>query len=306
MITVLLASPALDITYLVDAVEEGAIHRPREVLRLPGGKGLNLARAAARLGAECRVVAPLGGHTGALVAELAEEQKVRVEAVPVAGETRSCVTVAADDDGQLTEFYEHSAPLAAGEVAALLRAFADAPLGGWTALSGSVPRDVPADELVQALRRRRAAGERVAVDTHGPALAALVDVLHPELVKVNRAEAIELLGETGTARDLAARLQARTGGAVVITDGEHGSAAVDAAGAWIVPAPASRGRYAVGSGDTFLGGLLVGLERGDALDAALALAAAAAGANAEVPGGAVFSSDAVAERLATTQVERAA
>ena len=50
MITVLLLSPSLDVTYLVDEVTVGEIHRPHTVLRSPGGKGLNLARAAHRRG----------------------------------------------------------------------------------------------------------------------------------------------------------------------------------------------------------------------------------------------------------------
>jgi fructose-1-phosphate kinase PfkB-like protein len=45
-----------------------------------------------------------------------------------------------------------------------------------------------------------------------------------------------------------------------------------------------RGRYPVGSGDAFLAGLVVGLERGDPLPGALGLALGAAAANAELPG----------------------
>ena len=45
-----------------------------------------------------------------------------------------------------------------------------------------------------------------------------------------------------------------------------------------------RGRYPVGSGDAFLAGLVVGLERGDPWPHALRLALGAAAANAELPG----------------------
>jgi len=45
-----------------------------------------------------------------------------------------------------------------------------------------------------------------------------------------------------------------------------------------------RGRYPVGSGDAFLGGLVVGLELGDRWPDALRLALGAAAANAELPG----------------------
>ena len=45
-----------------------------------------------------------------------------------------------------------------------------------------------------------------------------------------------------------------------------------------------RGRYPVGSGDAFLAGLVVALERGDPWPDALRLALGAAAANAELPG----------------------
>jgi fructose-1-phosphate kinase PfkB-like protein len=44
------------------------------------------------------------------------------------------------------------------------------------------------------------------------------------------------------------------------------------------------GRYPVGSGDAFLAGLVVGLERDVGWPAALRLALGAAAANAEIPG----------------------
>jgi fructose-1-phosphate kinase PfkB-like protein len=46
----------------------------------------------------------------------------------------------------------------------------------------------------------------------------------------------------------------------------------------------ARGPYAVGSGDAFLAGLLVGRERGEEWRDAFTLALAAAAANAECPG----------------------
>jgi 1-phosphofructokinase/tagatose 6-phosphate kinase len=294
VIRILLLSPALDVTHLVGSVDVGAIHRPREVLRLAGGKGLNLARAATALGARATVMAPLGGHLGALVRDAARSEGVEVHVVPIAAETRMCLTVAADD-GTLTEFYEPPAPLTSAERDAVLTAFRDAapdPPAGWAVLSGSVPASAEADVVVAALAARAAHGERIAVDTHGPALAEAV-ALRPDLVKVNRREATEFLGGSEAqhpdARELATAIRSRTGGVVVVTDGEHGSVGVDDSGAWRAAPPVNPGRYPVGSGDSFLAGLLVALDRGQPLREALAFATAAAAANAAVPGAARLS-----------------
>lgn len=307
MITVLLLSPALDVTYRVASVAVGQIHRPREVLRFPGGKGLNLARAATRLGAAVRVVAPLGGHVGELVASLASAAGVEVVAVPVAGETRSCVTVAADDGG-LTEFYEPSAPLHPADIDAIGAALGDLDAGsGWTALSGSVPAGVTLPTLVALLRARAESGERIALDTHGAALDTLVSELRPHLVKVNRFEAGELLGASADtpALDLARALRERSGGAVIVTDGADGSVAVDDAGEWRATLAAEPGAFPVGSGDTYLAGILAVLERGGDLGEALAVASGAAAANAAIPGAAEFDAVLAAELTRRTTVEPA-
>ena len=302
MITVLLLSPSLDVTYLVPSVTVGEIHRPREVLRFPGGKGLNLARAATRLGASAHVVAPLGGHVGALVASLAEAAGVSVTAVPVAGETRSCVTVAADDGG-LTEFYEPSAPLQASEIVAVRAALGAVEAGsGWTALSGSVPTGVSLHELVAVLRARAEAGERIALDTHGAALDSLISELRPHLVKVNRHEASELLGADAPVLELARGLRERSGGTVIVTDGAEGSVALDGTGAWRATLD-FHGAFPVGSGDSYLGGLLAELERGGSLREAVAVATGAAAANAAIPGAGEFPLELARSLAAATTVE---
>jgi len=311
MITVLLPSPSLDVTYLVDRVTVGAIHRPREVLRLPGGKGLNLARAARRLGAEVRVVAPLGGRIGDLVEQLAVAAGVAVIRVATASETRSCVTVAADSGpesgGDLTEFYEPSAPLdeaAVNAIAAALDAL-DAS-GGWTVLAGSVPSGLEPGVLLAMLRARAAAGDRIAIDTHGPSLA-IIDELRPALVKVNRFEAAELLGagEGVDALELASALRERTGGTVVVTDGADGAVAVNSEGSWRALPGEHTGAYPVGSGDSFLAGLIVALDRDASLPTALADATAAGAANAQQPGAAEFALPTYDEIRSRTRVVNA-
>ena len=297
-ITVMLPSPALDVTYLVDELVPGEIHRPSLVLKLAGGKGLNLARVATRLGCPATVVAPLGGHVGALVAELAAAEGIAVHAVPIAAETRSCVTVAAGDE--LTEFYETATELSGHEPQWFLAASRSATPAGWTALAGSVGPGIPLSALVGVLGSRADAGERLAIDTHGAALAAIVRDLRPSLVKVNRREASELLELDADALHLAEKLRERTDGIVVVTDGAAGSAAASGEGGWRVPPP-PRGAYPVGSGDAFFAGLLASLVAGQQLPDALAQASAAGAANAAEPGAGLLSLELLREVLRHTR-----
>src|SRR3954466_6219098 len=73
--------------------------RPGEVLRFdrvvvtPGGKGLNVARAARLLGHSALLVALVPGHTGRAAAALIAEEGVELSGVPCGGELRSTLVV---------------------------------------------------------------------------------------------------------------------------------------------------------------------------------------------------------------------
>ncbi|MEA4942802.1 MAG: PfkB family carbohydrate kinase [Propionicimonas sp.] len=285
MITCLGLSPALDISYGLPEVEVGRIHRPSWVVELPGGKSLNVARALAVLGQPVRAIAPLGGPVGQVMAEALVAAGIEVEQVPVSA-TRRCVSAFSQNDGSATEFYEPALPLDDAAWQRLCTAVEHID-GGWLAVSGSVPADRvgPLADVVAAASAR---GVRVALDVHGPALAAVLAAAPIAVVKVNRAEAVDLLGD-GPAAALAGGLRRAGAGLAVVTDGATGAVALGEDGGALWATPGQPGRYAVGSGDCFLAGLLAELCAGGELRAALALATAAAAANTRVPGAARFT-----------------
>lgn len=307
MITVAGYSPSLDVTYVVDSLIEGEIHRPETVLRCAGGKALNMARAAATLGAQTCVVGILGGHTGRFIAETLAASGVEVREVDGGLETRTCVSVAAEDSPALTEIYEHATPVSAEVWATFVEELTDtlSTRSGWLSVSGSVPRGLPADAVGGLVEIAESMGIRTAVDTHGFALPGALDA-RPDLVKVNRAEAAELLVRPleSDLVTMARAIAERTGGTVVLTDGHDGSVAVRGPEAWSVHAPNVRGRYPVGSGDSYLGGLVHSLDAGADLPDALRTAAASGIANAMVPGPGRFTADSVADLLPRVAVTR--
>jgi fructose-1-phosphate kinase PfkB-like protein len=231
------------------------------------------------------------------MARALEAEGVQVVAVEVPA-TRRCVTAMDAADGSATEFYERALPLPEDAWDAI-RAALDALEGGWLAVSGSVPpANVPALALSLAAAARR--GVRVVVDLQGDALRAVLDGVPVALVKVNRAEAGDLFGP-GSAPELAAHLRAAGAEIAVVTDGSAGAAAASAGGRWRAT-PGERGTYPVGSGDSFLAGLLAGARHGDTLDRSLALATAAAAANTRAPGAGRFSASDVRELLPGVRV----
>ncbi len=289
MITSVALSPSLDIAYEVARLD--GIQRPLGVHRVAGGKALNAARAAVALGADVRAVAVLGGPLGTLVADLAAQAGLGVVAVTGSEPTRICITTHAQN-GDGVEIYENAATVTPAELAHVRRALAAelAVRDGWCIVSGGLPADLGTGVLSDLVEEARRAHVRIAVDSHGPALAQMIAEQPPDLIKVNRAEAAEALrSDPGTAASALARLlHERTGAAAVVTDGAAGAHAHDSHGAWRAPIPGSTGAHPVGSGDSFLAGLVVALDEGASLPEALRSATGAAAANAQQPGAALL------------------
>lgn len=282
MIACVAPSPSIDKVFEVDHLRPGAIHRPIQFVRVPGGKGLNTARAAAALGAEVRAVALLGGHAGRWIADELNRVGLPFIAAWCRGETRSCLSVADAETASLTEFYETSSAVSAEEWEAFARAAEDATASAaWTTVSGSLPPGAPAD----AYEQLASAGVSVAVDT------SALGAARPALAKGNAAEAATLtgivIGSVGQAVEAAHALRGRIGGeghAAAVTCGRDGAVLVAPDGSAWCGSLTATGSYPVGSGDAFLAGLVTTVAAGESWPEALATALGAAAANAELPG----------------------
>jgi 1-phosphofructokinase family hexose kinase len=290
VILCLAANPSIDKLFEIDELHAGEVHRPGQFVQVAGGKGLNAARAAATLGADVQVVAILGGHAGAWLADQLGELGIKVHTVSAEAESRSSLSVADRATKRLTEFYENGRPIDPTAWAEFVQtATTRSKDADWTTVSGSVPEGTP----------ERAYGEleiasALALDTVAPAPAGF------DLIKVNVAEAAELTGidTVGTDGEVAGVRALGAGrAAAAITLGARGAVLATPDGAVLRGTLDERGPYPVGSGDSFLAGLVVARAGGGDWDDALALALGAATANAAVPGAACFErSD--AERLA--------
>jgi 1-phosphofructokinase family hexose kinase len=285
------ANPSVDKLFEVERVEIGAIHRPIAFTQVPGGKGLNCARAAHALGADVTATGILAGHAGTWVEQALAAEGVAARFAWCGGETRASLSVADLTGRGLTEFYERGTDIGPGAWERLEEIVRDLCAGAsWMTISGFVPLGAPGGAYARLTRIARDAGVRVALDARDEALALGLEA-EPALVKVNAEEAATLLGcDVRTEADAAAavrgiRSRMRTDdAAAIVTRGAEGAVVLSPGGSVLRARLYERGPYPVGSGDAFLGGLLTAVERGDGWDAALRVALGAAAANAEVPG----------------------
>ncbi|HEX7472027.1 MAG TPA: hexose kinase [Candidatus Limnocylindrales bacterium] len=314
------ANPSVDRLIEVDALIDGAIHRPASGVVVPGGKGLNAARAAFALGARATVVAIVGGRAGDWIAERLAELGIEASLVrdTAGAETRTCLSVLDRSTGLLTEFYEPGEPIGPATWAAFETAVArelERGDGGAVVCSGSLPPGAPDDgyaRIVRIVRMAREAGPGrkaasivTVVDTHGTPLELAV-AERPSIVKVNGAEAAEATGlpvtDPAGAVRAARDLIERGAGKVVVTLGAEGAVAVDGVSAWRLRSDAERGAFPVGSGDAFIAGLAIAVVAGSPLAAAAGAGMAAGIANALVPGAGILDPAAAARLLDSVEL----
>lgn len=293
-------NPALDRTLTVPGLRPGGVFRTADVLMAPGGKGLNVARAAGHIGAEALIAAPLAGHTGQWVAELAESEGLRGAWTWIDGETRTCTILVAENSATVVN--EVGTALAP----ALWAQFQADVLGhveevDSVCVSGSFPPGISADDCAAFIRALVESGKPVWIDSSGMALRAALDCggMH---IKVNGDELGAALGITvdgvETALEAAARTQQRTGAAAVVTLGKLGAVMASGEGRYVAQPPNMQIVSDVGSGDSFLAALAAAGPTSEGLRRAVA----AGTANALQIGGGKFSREDFERVLARTTV----
>ena len=270
----------------------------------PGGGGLNVARAATRLGADALAIFTTGGLYGAALKGLVAEERVPMRTIAVAGETRLAFHVR---DAATNDEYRFNLPGAewvSSDRAAFLETLRqEAGDGDYVVGSGSLPpmqgRGAGDSFWADAAKIAKAKGARFVLDSISGLDAALKEGIF--LLRHNEHEYQALAGDalkwpdeiSAFAQKLAASGAATR---VVITHGGDGSVMATKDALVFTPVFPVRAHSAVGAGDSFVAGLVVALLRGWEDAEALRYAAACAAATRLSSGTSLFRREDV-ERL---------
>jgi 1-phosphofructokinase family hexose kinase len=297
------ANPSIDRLYEVARLAVGSIHRPDRVVAVAGGKGLNAARAALRLGASVTAVGIVGGRAGDWIVEQLAGMGLDARMARFDGETRACVSILDRASGAMTEVYERGEAIQSGAweaLEAIVTLELDRGDVAAVALSGSLPPGGLPDGYARLARIAAGRSIPILADTYGESLAGVLGE-RPEIVKLNADEAGETTGlsvvDAASAVAAGRILRDRGAANAIVTLGLAGAVLVTPRDAIHLVPPMVRGIYPVGSGDAFLAGLAVGFVRGARLLEAARLGVAAGTANAELPGAGELDPATVARHL---------
>lgn len=221
MILTVTLNPALDRTMVVPNFQAGFRNRAIDTVVFPGGKGINVARAARTLARPVIATGFLGGRRGDQVLADLNSEGILNDFVRIQDESRLTMAVVDSATNSVTEITELGPEIRPEEVDLLhekleyLGKAADIAV-----LAGSVPRGLDDDCYVQMIERLQRQGVKTFFYTYGDPLRRGIKA-NPDFVFPKLVEAEKVIGYEFTSlndRILAARRMREMGaGSVVIT-----------------------------------------------------------------------------------------
>jgi 1-phosphofructokinase/tagatose 6-phosphate kinase len=193
IITVTL-NAAIDKTLEVPNFRLGRRHRSVAQTTMPGGKGVNIARAIKRLGRPVVATGFTGGATGTRVVELLTEESILSDFVRIREESRTNTAVLDPTSGEQTEINERGPAVTKAEVDLFCDKLLYLAQGAQMCVfAGSLPREVDHDIYAQLIRDLQRLNVTTVLDTEGEPLRQAVRA-EPTVVTPNVLEAEELVG----------------------------------------------------------------------------------------------------------------
>jgi 1-phosphofructokinase family hexose kinase len=261
MIITVTLNAAIDKTLEVPSFTPGRRHRTVDQTTMPGGKGVNIARAIKRLGQPVIATGFAGGATGTRVVEALSAESILNDFVRIHDESRTNTIVQDPTTGMHTEINERGPAISDQELELFREKLLYLAQGASICVfAGSLPRGVEQDVYYSLIREVRRLGVTTMIDTDGEPLRLAMRA-EPDLVSPNELEAEELVGHEFNDSDDRAqavvemtRLGAREA-VMTVSDGcyarllEKGTPTLHRVRVQEQPA-----RSVVGSGDAFLAG----------------------------------------------------
>ncbi len=186
-------NPSIDRTIALASLKVGAINRAGEITLDPGGKGVNVSRAAHAYGAKTHAIFLAGHLGGSWMSDQLRNSQIPHTLISAGSAVRSNMTIV-EENGTVTKINEPGSVLSNDDIAKVKSALEALDLqGNWVLFAGRLnPGASPAtySELAEFVKSK---GALVAVDTSGEELASAVKAQVVDLIKPNHHELAELV-----------------------------------------------------------------------------------------------------------------
>jgi 1-phosphofructokinase/tagatose 6-phosphate kinase len=311
MIITVTLNAALDKTLEVPNFTPGRRHRTVDQTTMPGGKGVNIARAIKQLGQPVIATGLAGGATGTRIVDALTEESILNSFVRIREESRTNTAVLDPTNGQQTEVNERGPAVSTQE----LELFRDKLLylaqgASMCVFAGSLPRGIEPDAYSELIREVRRLGVVTMIDTDGEPLRLAMRA-EPDVVSPNELEAEELVGHEFLGVDDRAqavvemtRLGAREA-IMTVSDGCYAHVLDEGVPVLHrVRVDEQESRSSIGSGDAFLAGYVAARYMGQPTGECLRFAVACGAESTQHFGAGIIDPNRVEKLLSEVEAEQ--
>ncbi|TCS81818.1 1-phosphofructokinase [Tepidibacillus fermentans] len=283
MITTITLNPSVDRRYVVQDFQVGNLFRTHQFEATAGGKGLNVARVIKQFGEDVLTTGFIGGKNGEFILEQLTEQGIKNDFIQITGETRNCIAILSKDVVQ-TEILESGPKVTSEQIELFLQKY-ERILQDSSVLvaSGSLPEGVPESMYYELIIRAKKKGKPFILDTSGSALREGLNA-SPFLIKPNKSELELLMNRPIESEEeiIKAAKEISQNGVefVVVSLGSDGAIIIHKDLGYKVKIPKIEVKNPVGSGDSMVAGLAIGLYKNYGIEDMLKLGVACGTANA--------------------------
>ena len=286
MILTITPNPTIDRVYFVNEFNMGEIHRPERVSISAGGKGLNVARVSHLLGEESSAMGFAGGFNGEYIKAETVKQGIKEMFTSIKGETRICVNIS-DKDGASGEILEQGPVISEEEARKFLLSFEqEIENCNIVCAAGSLPRGLDSSFYCEIIRIAKAHDKKIIADASGKTLDDVIKEA-PFMIKPNRYELSLLMkreiSSIDDVKDALLFLWEEGIEVPLATLGKDGAMAYIDGQFYKFGSPEVEVVNTVGSGDSSVAGIAVGLCRGMNIIDAIKLGMASGTANTQSP-----------------------
>ncbi|EAV1661744.1 hexose kinase [Klebsiella variicola] len=276
MILTVTMNPSVDISYALENLKINTVNRVSDVRKEAGGKGLNVSRVLKQADEDVLATGLVGGVLGTYIREHLDTLNIRHHFQPISMESRNCIAIL--HEGFQTEILESGPVVSASEQDNFLNLYSRLlDKADIVIISGSLPVGIPKyfyHELVTLSQRKN---KKVLLDCTGICLSsALSGSAVPYLIKPNKEEFEKLTGESLEIYSVKSFInivntdeKLRTIPWIVVSLGKDGAFAKVNDEYFRVTVPEIRAVNPVGSGDSTIAGLAIGLKNHEPAEAIL-------------------------------------
>lgn len=266
MILTVTMNPSVDISYPLKKLELDTVNRISDVRKEAGGKGLNVSRVIKLAGEEVMATGLIGGLLGEYITRHLDNMGIKHNFYQIAQESRNCIAIL--HEGLQTEILESGPVVTEQEQKQFIEHFAGLIEKSETVtLSGSLPVGIPQNYYQTLIRIAHSKNKKILLDCSGESLRNVItgpDL--PYLIKPNKQELEQLTDQSLDVDSpktfinmISSHKELQKIPWIVVSLGKNGAFARIEGHYFTVKIPEIDVINAVGSGDSAIAGLAIGI-----------------------------------------------